>query len=177
MTITTRNGGRRVGLTALLTLPAILFALTACAPASGGGAGSANEGSDRVTSGESALTQWKLDYAACMRAEGIDMPDPESDGQGKAAKGLGPGADQDAAAAAGEKCVAELGEMPPPSAEDRAAADQAMLEWATEAAECYRENGYDMPDPKAGEEIQFPTNAPQEVVQECGGVAPGQVQE
>ena len=183
MTVTTRMGGPRARLATLLALPVILLAVAACAPGAGGDTGSVDSaqsvegGAEEVTSEKSEMTQWMLDYAACMRGEGIDMPDPDSTERGKATSGLGPGEDQDAAAAAGEKCMAEVGEMPPPSAQDKAEADEAMLEWATEASECYRENGYDMPDPTAVEEIQFPEDASAEVVQQCGGVAPARVQE
>jgi hypothetical protein len=177
MTITARSGRRRAGLAAFIAIPAILFALAGCAPASSGGAGSigspdssssSDAGSGQGTSDKSELTQWMFDYAACMRAEGIDMPDPSSSGEGIAMK-LPSGDEMDAMQAAGAKCQDELGEAPPMSPEDKEKDDKAFLEWATKAAECYRENGYDVPDPKVGEQPEFPADAPDDLVQECGG--------
>jgi len=168
VTTTTKNG--RKAASALLVIPAILFALSACAPSAAGsgdtgagGAGGGGGGSEK-----SELTQWGFDYAECMRGEGIDMPDPEDSGRGMTMK-LGSGEDAEAMQAAGEKCRDELGDPPPMSAEEQAEADEAMLKWGREAAECYRENGYDMEDPKAGEMPEFPADAPEEVQQECGG--------
>jgi hypothetical protein len=178
MTITTR-GRRRTGVAAFLAIPAIVFALTACAPAaggpdaSGGGGDSSKGGSDSSGGGaeKSDFVQWQFDYAACMREQGIDQPDPEVNSGGGISMKMGTDQDMDAMMAAGEKCREELGDPPPLSAEEKAAADKSFVEWATKAAECYRENGYDMPDPKAGEAPEFPSDAPEEVVEECGGGA------
>jgi len=171
MTVTAPKGRRRAGLTAFIAIPAILFALAGCASASPGEATSssnADAGSDQSASDKSELTQWMFDYAACMRAEGIDVPDPSSSGEGIAMK-LPSGDEMDAMQAAGEKCQDKLGEAPPMSPEDKEKDDKAFLDWATKAAECYRENGYDVPDPKVGEQPEFPADAPEDLVQECGG--------
>ncbi|WP_152030974.1 hypothetical protein [Agromyces aureus] len=178
MTVPTRS--RRKTVSALLVIPAILFALSACAPASGGdgatgggdagGANGSTAGGGNENSEFDSMFDWQLAYTECMRGEGIDMPDPEKNGAGMAMK-LGSEDDMDAMMAAGEKCQKELGDPPPPSPEEKAASDQEMLKWATKTAECYRENGYDMADPKLGEMPQFPEDVPEEVMAECGGGA------
>jgi hypothetical protein len=175
ITRTTRTGrSRRAGMAALLAAPALIFALAACAPATGDASGGSTSGGS--TSGGSAsdgsggtLADWQLAYAECMRGEGIDMPDPEGPGQGISIDGNG---DMAAFDQASEKCMTELGDPPAMSAEEKAAMDAQNMEAMREIASCYRENGYEMPDPKAGEAPQFPEDAPQEVVQDCGGGAP-----
>lgn len=111
---------------------------------------------------------WQLDYAECMRGEGIDLPDPTS-GSGGLTSSSSTTADPEAMAAASEKCYDELGEPPAMSPEEQAAADEGFLKWAKEAAECYRENGYDMPDPDSSKTLNLPADATDEVNEECGG--------
>ncbi|MFS0894356.1 hypothetical protein [Microbacterium sp. 179-I 3D3 NHS] len=170
MTITTTRGGRRTALAALLAVPAVLFALTACSPSTAGGGDDAASGGSGASGGseKSEFVQYQFDYAACMRDQGIDMPDPKDSEQGTSMT-IPMDGDMDAYQSAADACTEKLGTPPAMSAEERAAADEKFLEWATKAAECYRENGYDMPDPKAGEAPEFPQDAPQELLEECGG--------
>jgi hypothetical protein len=159
--ITASRRTRLGGLAAMLVVPVLLLGLAACAPAAENGVDPGAE------SGANTMTQaeWQLKYAECMRAEGIDMPDPGAGGGVVMQSGgvdIGP---------ADQKCKAELGDMPPASAEERDAADQESLEWGRGIADCYRENGFDMPDPKLGEDLQFPADAPESVQDECGAGA------
>lgn len=152
------------GLTAMLALPALLIGLSACAPASGG---NGSQTPDAGAGQQLTLTEWQLKYSACMRDEGIDMPDPDAAGTLTVTSGGDPAAME----AAAQKCRADLGDPPPISAEEKEAAEQQALEWGKKVAECYRENGYDMPDPKAGEQLQWPADAPEDVQDECGGAS------
>lgn len=162
-----RRDNQRPSLGALIAVPLLALSLAACTPSgeegttpSGGGGGSSSDTSDSMA--------WELDFAACMRKQGLDYPDPEPGAGGIISFGS---VDSDRAAweAASEKCFDELGERPALSPQEQAAADKEFLAWAKKAAECYRENGYDMPDPDGTTTLSFPADAPAEVAQECGG--------
>lgn len=151
------------GVAALLAVPMLIVGLSACSPA----ASDADIPTSDPGSGQQlSYTDWQLKYAECMRSEGIDMPDPAENGS--VAMNFDP-AEMEAIQAAAEVCEGKLGKMPAMSAEEQAEAQQGYLEWVRGVAACYRENGFDMPDPKAGEEVQWPTDAPEAVQEECGG--------
>jgi len=95
-----------------------------------------------------------LEYAQCMRDEGIDFPDPEFSGEGGAFSVMGPSdggppteADEAEMEAADEACRPILEDvrdsMPQPSPEEQAEMQDEMLAFA----ECMREQGIDWPDP------------------------------
>ncbi|WAA65647.1 hypothetical protein [Microbacterium oxydans] len=104
-----------------------------------------------------------------MRENGVDMPDPEPGSNGISIGQSSGDIDQSVIQEASEKCIEKLGDAPPMSPDEQAAADKEMLKWAKEAAECYREHGYDVPDPQDSKSITFPSDATQEVIEECGG--------
>jgi hypothetical protein len=85
------------------------------------------------------------EFAKCMREHGIDMPDPQVDGDGKGriSIGGGPGQiDEKKMKDANEACRKLLpngGEMKPPSAEE--------LDKMRKEAKCMRDHGIDFPDP------------------------------
>ena len=94
--------------------------------------------------------QTALDWAACMRKNGIDVPDPEvgSDGRIRIGPGAGRGADdidRETFQAAQKECGSPIGAGGGPqlSAAEREEMQATMLEFAA----CMRENGVDMPDP------------------------------
>jgi hypothetical protein len=103
-----------------------------------------------------------LEFARCMRANGVDMPDPSGDGPIK----IGPEDGQeptdratlDKARKACEKHLPDVGgadDRPDPKMQDR------MLKFAT----CMREHGVDMPDPEfrgGGGSFPLPDNADSE---------------
>ena len=98
-----------------------------------------------------------LDYAECMRDEGIDFPDPQLSEDGIAVVGPEPAdgppsqAEQDEMAAADAECNHFLedveGSLPEPSPEQQ----QEMQDQALAFAECMREHGIDFPDPEFGD--------------------------
>jgi hypothetical protein len=96
-----------------------------------------------------------LEFAECMRDQGIDMPDPEMDGDGvriRSGQDGGPGgADEEKLEAAHKECEHIMedakGDMPAPSPEERA----EMQDRLVAMAECMRARGYDMPDPEVSE--------------------------
>ncbi|MGH9135910.1 MAG: hypothetical protein ACRD0G_02550, partial [Acidimicrobiales bacterium] len=97
-----------------------------------------------------------LEYAECMRDQGIDFPDPQiDDGRVTISRDDGgePGsAEAEEFEAADEQCrsIMEdvMGDFEPPSAEEQ----ERMREEALEFSECMREHGIDMPDPVFADE-------------------------
>jgi hypothetical protein len=100
-----------------------------------------------------------LEFAECMRDQGMDFPDPQSDGGGLVIMGGGAGAgegppsevDMEEFEAADEACrhilEAVEGEMPRPDPEQEAEMRDAALAFS----ECMREHGVDFPDPQFDE--------------------------
>jgi hypothetical protein len=95
-----------------------------------------------------------LKWAECMREHGIDVPDPKFDGEGRGEFRVGgPGSGVDPRSErfqeAREACGTPFGNDGPPelSEEDRETLQESLLEFA----QCMREHGIDMPDPKFGE--------------------------
>lgn len=143
-------------------LPLVAFTLLV---AGCSGSGSADEGvaslsdvsivddATTTTGGNAAVDQEQamLDFAACMRDNGVDIEDPTVDADGNVQfggfRGAGDGTvDRETMQAAREACQGELdgvtlgfrGQAP----------DQTELQdMFVEYAACMRENGYDMPDP------------------------------
>lgn len=124
---------------------AAVFLLTGCgalgddSEADGAGGETAE-----VQTDEEAL----LDFAACMRDNGIDMPDPDEEDIRIAL----PGGDEDEETlmAATEECEDLL-----PVDED-APSEEEMFEESLRIAECMRENGIDVDDPEPGQGLALP---------------------
>lgn len=97
-----------------------------------------------------------LDFAECMRENGVDMPDPESRNGGgvviaredNGGRSLGPGPGDEDFEAAQEACGDILedarDDIPRPSPEEMA----EMQDRLVAMAECMRARGHDMPDPE-----------------------------
>jgi len=167
----TRRGMRRPVRRSALLAPAVIalaLLLGACGGDSGGldqvaslgdtgdDSGTGDSGDDQSEPlTEEDRQQAHLDFAACMREHGVDMPDPEFTDDGgvmmrqgaSAAPGEAP--DMEAMEAAHEECeylledvinerVAQLD----PEEEER------MKQQALDFAKCMREHGVDMPDPQ-----------------------------
>jgi hypothetical protein len=139
-----------------------LFAVTAVLvtglAACGGGkgsdgvasAGGGAKGAGATTSPQQSLSPQdaRLKFAQCMRQNGIDMPDPGSDGAmaaGKAVK-AGDSAGARKQEAAMKKCTPYLqagGQGPDLN-------DPKVRDQMVKFAGCMRRHGIDMPDPKPG---------------------------
>jgi hypothetical protein len=101
-----------------------------------------------------------LEYAECMREHGIDMPDPEFNGDGGvtqrmpegSAGQIGPdGEPSEEFQAAEEACRSIIEDVMPEmdlSPEEEAERQDQMLAMA----ECMRAKGHDMPDPEFGDD-------------------------
>jgi hypothetical protein len=138
----------RICLVAVLAVLAL--GLAACGGKHGSGIASANGSKAKPSaSAKPADPVEKMrKYAACMRAHGVDMPDPQtndgSDGgvtiQGSVGPGTGP--DSSTFKAAEEACrslAPNSGDIPKPNA--------TQLEQMRKFAACMRAHGVDMPDP------------------------------
>lgn len=131
---------------------ALLTALQACG-GSGGGSGSAGSGTSTPGAGgapagapASASADGLLEFAGCLRQNGIDAPDPKP-GQTMSEyfKSISGSAGRDrlreAADACADKLPTELQEL-----RDAAQDPDKMLRFAR----CMRANGVDVPDPSGG---------------------------
>ena len=85
-----------------------------------------------------------LAFAQCMRAHGVDMPDPGVGGNVTIGGGPGNPVDQATMEAAQKACQSKLpkGGHQPSAAEQKQFQDQAI-----KFAQCMRQHGIDMPDP------------------------------
>jgi hypothetical protein len=137
-------------------LSCLMLLLAACGGSEGPGvaeaSGSGGGGTTATTTAasEEDAEQAQLDFARCMREQGLDFPDPRPDEDGglrfqPPAGGLDdPEAFQDAA----RECREFLaGAQPNLSEEDRSEFQDAQLEFAR----CMRDEGIDVPDPQQGE--------------------------
>lgn len=135
----------------------LALALAACGgPADGEGVASlGGDSAKRNDNGKAAASadkdpqQAALDFARCMRKQGIDMPDPQVDEQGRVTMRIGPdngggGArpDPKKLQAAQKACGGLFGGGDGPVQMDPEARD-AMVDYAR----CMRQQGVDMPDP------------------------------
>jgi hypothetical protein len=107
---------------------------------------SADRGSNARQEREAALN-----FARCMREQGIDMPDPQIGEDGTIVQDA-PDGDRDELRAAQRACRRYRdGGGRAPSVEEREE-QQEMLERAVAYAQCMREEGIDVPDPTTGED-------------------------
>jgi hypothetical protein len=124
----------------ILTLPIATASLVLAA--CGGSDSTSSSGSDREKFREAAL-----EFAECMRRNGVDMPDPTPDGGMRLTARPG---DEATVQRAQEACQKYLDKARPPEPseeEQREAREQAL-----EHARCMREHGIDFPDPTFGED-------------------------
>jgi hypothetical protein len=143
----TRTTARRRTFGAVAAVVALLV-LSACAEAAeGGGVASAGGEADPVAAEETAPLDAEaqaLAFAECMRAEGVDMPDP-APGQRGLGEALQHGADETRDRAAIEEALAACQDLAP-QYDHEPGHDQEREEMMLELAECLREQGLDVPD-------------------------------
>jgi hypothetical protein len=144
---------RRRRVTALAAVPLLLLALSACSPQSSAG--------DEENPSQGSL-QWRLDFAECMRGQGIDMEDPAPNG---AVPATGPEDETPERQAATEFCLEELGTAP---AQPGGETEQQVHEDQLAIAKCLREQGIDVADPEPGGSLVLPEDVSEEVAELCG---------
>lgn len=116
-------------------------------------------GSTSTTLSEEQAEEALLDWAACMREQGLDVPDPQVDGKGRVQIGIGGGGDADDEGGGGddgappdrdafEAAREECGDPPMVGGEISEEDREEMQQQALELAECMRDEGIeDFPDP------------------------------
>ena len=131
-----------------LLLVAALFALVASGCGGGGGKNEAQTADDKWMDAA-------LEWAACMRKNGANVPDPQIDSNGMMR--IGPSPDdpnppsQAVMAKAGKACDQHLKNLVAGSGQRASVEEQERMEReALKFARCMREHGVDMPDPKVG---------------------------
>ena len=147
-----------------LSAPVFALLLLAACGKGGGGGGVASLDGDSAGNGDSTATTLSqeeaeaqlLDWAQCMRGQGIDMPDPQVDDKGRVQIGIGraSGDDDDTTDATPpdrdklEAARKECGDPPAVGGELTEEDKKQMQEDALKFSECMRENGLpDFPDP------------------------------
>jgi predicted small secreted protein len=140
-----------VTVTAVVVLAAMVLA--GCGGSAGAGRDVASGGSDKATATTAKKKdrqQSALEFARCMRENGVDMPDPKVGEDGLIVVGPGegptPGQEMQLNAEAEKACRPLLGEglqdgpgtKPDPKEQER----------ALEFARCMRDHGVNVPDPK-----------------------------
>lgn len=146
---------------ALLAVPLLVGLLAACS-------GGDPKESEKPAGTEQTTQDWQVSFSACMRDEGIeDYPDPDANGGMKA--GIAQeGDDAKRSEAAASACLEKLGE--PPAGPGGTMTDEERTEQGLKAAQCFRDNGYDVEDPKPGQMGSINGDIPQEVLEKCIGV-------
>jgi hypothetical protein len=162
-------------------LVAAIALIAGCGGDSGSGVARADDEGGATTGATTSTTraaadaeQAQLDFARCMRDQGLDFPDPTADADGNLRFQPPSGdIDQDAFREGAEACQEYLpagGELLDP---DDPEVQDAQLEFA----QCMRDEGIDVPDPQAGQEpgpgsveIDMDDPAVQAALEECGEI-------
>ncbi|MEV0645602.1 hypothetical protein AB0I28_10090 [Phytomonospora sp. NPDC050363] len=125
-----------------------LFGLAGC----GGGEGDPSAEGSATADPASAI----LDYAQCMRDNGVPMPDPEVNANGEGSISLPEGVDRATLDAAEEKCREFM-----PNGGEPPELDPEVLEQLRAYSKCMREHGVDdFPDPEPKGGIQYEAPPP-----------------
>ncbi len=147
----------RVRAVACAAIPVLVFGLIGCAPASDStnsqnGATSTDRNANPQSTSE--YDDWYLKFAKCMRGKGVDVPDtPPS------TMSLNP---DDGFSEAAPTCIKEVGNPP-----TRNLGTPRSEDTRRKIAQCYRDSGYDVADPKPGMPAEMPVDAPPEIVDKC----------
>jgi hypothetical protein len=121
-----------------------LVAVAATATLAGCGADDPTPAAAGAKGQEAANRKAMLDVAACMRKNGIDMPDPQF-GAGRASQRMNKPANPDTMRAAEAACAKYRAKIKAP---DMSAADKEKFKKAALVnARCMRKHGIDFPDP------------------------------
>ena len=136
---------------------AVALSLAGCSAAPSDSSPSSAPGAPAGNAGFSAARDaYDLKLAQCLRDAGFDVKDPQP-GEGITETG-------DDLNAAASVCMAELGDPPRPDAQmDETEALNTMLGWA----ECLRDRGIEVVEPRLGEAFVLPDNASEEDVEAC----------
>ncbi|MGI5165702.1 hypothetical protein ACQEU3_15210 [Spirillospora sp. CA-253888] len=122
---------------ALLLLPPLLLGAAACGEGAEPGAVGTGKAGDQAKMRE---------FAKCMRANGIDMPDPADDGRVEMRQSAKPAQGADGGEAEMKRAQDKCRHLLPDGGKPRKL-DAKTLAQVRAHAKCMREHGIDMPDP------------------------------
>jgi hypothetical protein len=122
-------------------------------------------GPPTATASYASFNDYQLAFAKCMRDHGQKYEDPKGDSIAIQRSG-----DEAGAEAAARACRDQLGNPPPPS-DGKVQSAQERQDKLLEQAQCLRQHGVNVADPKSGEPINVPDNAPQDALTACGARA------
>ena len=142
--------------TRILTHAATVLTCAVCAVGLMAGCSQGSKADSAASASATSGDDYLLKMAKCMRDKGIDVSDPDSNGNMQFPE-------TDAANKAAEECEKTVG--PAPGTEDLAKPETQQD--LVKAAECLRKEGYDVPDPEAGKGIQINGDIPQDVMNKC----------
>lgn len=176
---------RLARLAAVVLLVATVGLAVACGGDSGSDVARADDADSAASTSTASTTeaasdaeQAQLDFAQCMRDEGLDFPDPTPDANGDLQFQPPAGdVDQDAFQRGAEACQEYLqgagGQLADPD-------DPAFQDAQLEFAQCMRDEGIDVPDPQAGGNpgpgaVTLDTDDPavQAALETCGSIIQG----
>ena len=123
---------------------AATLALSGCGGSHNDAGGASSAGGGGTTSGGSNSDEL-LVYVRCLRSQGMDLPDPKP-GQTLGQWFQGANIDTAQFREANTKCADKL----PAGVRERASSPETQ-DQLVKFAQCMRENGVDMPDPKGGQ--------------------------
>lgn len=155
-------------MSSMIKNPMMIAALLASAALALGACGSGGKDDATGQSKQDKAFAGALKFAKCMRDEGIDMPDPQKQGNGgiiqKMDSGPGQRLDQAKVEAAQKKCQhfmgAGGGDIKGGDPKEEAAHRDALLAYA----KCMRSHGVPMKDPKfSGNKVQMSIGGPGDV--------------
>jgi hypothetical protein len=116
----------------------------------GGTTTTSDDGDDDASSEETDPEEAMLAFARCMREHGVDVPDPQVDGNGRVTFRLArPRGNEHKFREAQEACGKYLENARPRNLSPEQ--EQEMREAMLAFAKCMREHGVDIPDPQFGE--------------------------
>ena len=129
-----------------------------------------------IASEEITFEEGLLDFAQCMRREGLDFPDPTFDTDGNPQFDNLEIQNEEEFEKAFENCEDILRNALPEQFDLDPEVEAALVDASLEFSQCMREQGIDFPDPKPGEfgffafrdaDIDFSSDAVQEAFEIC----------
>jgi hypothetical protein len=140
-----------------------VWVVLAVAMALGGCGGGGQVASPKAASGTDAQFQWELKFTRCLRAEGIQVDDPDP------VKGAPAVTHDDAYRAASETCEGKVGDPPSAAPMKDPKVRQKLQKKTLEQVKCLRDHGVDIEDPGPDEALQIPEGTSEDVVNGCFG--------
>jgi hypothetical protein len=121
--------------------------------------GTATDGTANDEEGSTDPQEAMLEFAECMRDHGIDMADPQFDGEGRGGITLEATPENQADLEAAQEACQPLLENARGEMELDPEQEAEMREQLLEFAECMRDHGIDMPDPQFSDDGGFVVQA------------------